>query len=266
MSSSISFYGSARALTASGLAAVADLLGVGPAEIWAVLAVESFGAGFLRDRRPRILFERHKFSARTGGRFDRRNPDISNPLSGGYGPGDAWQYTRLTAAMLLDRDAALQSASWGIGQVMGEHYASVGYASVGDFIAAMVTSGEDAQLMAMARYVRDVGHCGRSLADHDWAAFARAYNGEAYARHSYHLRLASAYARFRIATPNVTARAVQMLLTYEGYSPGPVDGVYGRLTEQALISWQRAAGLAATGDIDAATLARLGLTEESAHG
>ena len=32
-----------------------------------------------------------------------------------------YQYERLAAAMVLNRRAALRSASWGIGQVMGFH-------------------------------------------------------------------------------------------------------------------------------------------------
>ena len=37
--------------------------------LWAVLTVESRGFGFLADRRPKILFERHIFFRETAGRF-----------------------------------------------------------------------------------------------------------------------------------------------------------------------------------------------------
>jgi hypothetical protein len=46
-------------------------------------------------------------------------PDISNPKPGGY-KGGAGEYSRLEAAMTLDKEAALKSASWGLAQVMGQ--------------------------------------------------------------------------------------------------------------------------------------------------
>jgi len=61
--------------------------------------------------RAKILFERHKFSRATSGRFDETHPGISNPVQGGYGAGGAHQYDRLAEAILLDREAALEGAS-----------------------------------------------------------------------------------------------------------------------------------------------------------
>ncbi|NJM92326.1 MAG: N-acetylmuramidase family protein [Rhodospirillaceae bacterium] len=70
------------------------------------------------NRRPKILFERHIFHQRTNGKFDATHPDISHPKWGEYGKASA-QYDRLGRAMALDRQAALESASWGLPQVMG---------------------------------------------------------------------------------------------------------------------------------------------------
>jgi hypothetical protein len=96
-----------------------DRLGVKAAEIWAVLTVETMGSGFLPDRRPQILFERHIFRRETDGAFDATAPEVSSPAAGGYGALGAHQYDRLGQAIRLDRQAALRSTSWGIGQVMG---------------------------------------------------------------------------------------------------------------------------------------------------
>ena len=74
----MNFKGKARPMTGPGMSKVCALLEVGEPEIWAVLSVETNGFGFLKDRRPLILFERHIFSNLTQGRFDRDNPDISN--------------------------------------------------------------------------------------------------------------------------------------------------------------------------------------------
>ena len=72
------------------------------------------------DRRPQILFERHIFHRLTDGKFD--DGQISDPAAGGYGARGAAQYDRLALALAKDADAALQSASWGIGQIMGMNY------------------------------------------------------------------------------------------------------------------------------------------------
>src|SRR5271169_4112779 len=115
---SLPFQGTAWALSTDGLGAVSQKLGVHAPEIWTVLAVETSGCGFLPDRRPKILFERHIFSRETNGQLDASNPDISDRTPGGYGADGAHQYDRLEQALILDRKAALRSTSWGIGQVM----------------------------------------------------------------------------------------------------------------------------------------------------
>src|SRR5215510_13273028 len=106
------FVGKSQALSQNGLDVATGTLSVAAPEIWTVLAVETSGWGFLPDRRPQILFERHLFSKRTNGRFDLC--DVSNPQAGGYGLTGANQFTRLASAIALDRAAALESASWGL--------------------------------------------------------------------------------------------------------------------------------------------------------
>jgi hypothetical protein len=108
----LEFVGSSLALSKNGFATVATSLTVKAPEVWAVLAVETSGCGFLADRRPEILFERHCFHRLTKGRFD--DGDISDPQPGGYGAGGAHQYDRLARAIAKDRTAALQSTSWGL--------------------------------------------------------------------------------------------------------------------------------------------------------
>lgn len=110
------FQGAATALSSDGLNRAAGNIGVHAPEVWTVLGVETSGCGFLPDRRPQILFERHIFHRLTGGQYD--DGQISNPTPGGYGAYGAHQYDRLALAITKDRNAALQSASWGIGQIM----------------------------------------------------------------------------------------------------------------------------------------------------
>lgn len=54
-------------------------------------------------------------------------------------------------------------------------------------------------------------------------------------------------------------RSVQERLTRLGYQPGPVDGVWGSRTRDALVAFQRSAGLTGTGKLDARTLLELGI-------
>ncbi|HEY1494014.1 MAG TPA: N-acetylmuramidase domain-containing protein, partial [Candidatus Solibacter sp.] len=78
------FVGASTPISAGGLHQATQLLGSGAAEIWTVLEVETKGFGYLSDRRPAILFERHFFHRLTDGKFDEQAPAISCSLPGGY--------------------------------------------------------------------------------------------------------------------------------------------------------------------------------------
>lgn len=168
----------------------AAVIGCDVAAIRAVCAVEAPRGGFLPDGQPTILFERHQFSKRTGGKFDASNPSISNPKRGGY-VGGAGEHLRLQQAAALDRDAALKSASWGKFQIMGFNYAACGFPSLQSFINAMYHS-EGAQLDAFIAFVKHEG-LADELREHRWADFARRYNGPDYAANRYDDKLAGAY-------------------------------------------------------------------------
>jgi hypothetical protein len=106
------FVGLSKPLSQTALDQAGSIVDIPNAALWAVIHVESSGAGYQPDRRPKILFERHKFHRATSGVFDDSHPDISNPRSGGYGAGGVHQYDRLAQAIGLNRKAALESASW----------------------------------------------------------------------------------------------------------------------------------------------------------
>ena len=124
-------------------------------------------------QKPKILFERHIFSRLTNGAYDFTNPDISAPTPGGYGDPGAHQYDRLQSAEQLNQDAALQSASWGLGQIMGMNFAAAGFPDVTAMVAAMIGS-EDAQLGAMAAFIQS-NNMSVKLQNQDWAGFASMY-------------------------------------------------------------------------------------------
>lgn len=246
------FIGPAEPLTRAGFRAVMGALDVAAPELLAVLAVESRGCGFLPDRRPKILFERHCFHKLTKGRFSATHPDISQPTPGGY-LGGAGEYERLERALALDHDAALQSASWGAGQVMGFCHAELGYASVDALVTAMM-SGEDGQLDAVGRYLQHKG-LAAALREHQWATVARCYNGPAYAKNKYDQRLAGAHQQYVAGVlPDVEVRRAQLYLTYLGLSPGGVDGVHGKFSRSAVARWRETHGQGSGDRVDAALL------------
>ncbi len=246
----MNFQSKGRPLSNSGMAQTCEALGVAAAEIWAVLSVETLGFGFLENRKPRILFERHVFHRLTHGAHDQVNPNISSSKPGAYVGGPA-EYGRLEAAMQLNTEAALKSASWGIGQVMGFNYEVAGYTNIDAMITAMVAD-EDSQILAMAHFIKGNNLAG-AMQHKNWEAFARGYNGPAFHKNDYDTRLAAAHARFLVALPNLGLRTAQAALLFLGFDPGPVDGVRGRRTRSGLIQFQERFGLAQSGELDSDT-------------
>ncbi|SRR5579883_132361 len=256
------FAGAALPLSENGFALVLDSLRVGAAEVWTVLSVETKGFGYLADRRPIILFERHIFSKQTGAVFDAAHRSISSPKPGGYA-GGAKEYGRLAAALALNRHAALNSTSWGIGQVLGFNAGVAGYAAVEAMVDAM-SGSEDAQLAAMANFVRARGFDG-ALRKRDWAEFAHAYNGPDYRKNQYDARLAAAFQKFSAGPlPDLAVRQAQALLTFLGVDPGAVDGILGKRTRSAVSQFREENGMGDSEEIDSGLIAALRARVEAA--
>ncbi|MBX3531749.1 MAG: N-acetylmuramidase family protein [Rhizobiaceae bacterium] len=174
------------AIEAAALAAIAELESGGVAH-----------AAFDGRREPLVRFEGHYFDRRLAGekRAQARAQGLSSPTAGKV-PNPAGQAARwrlLDRAAEIDRKAAFESTSWGLGQVMGAHWAWLGYASV-DAFAAEARSGARGQARQMARYIAKAG-LAAAIARRDWAAVARGYNGPGYAKNRYDKRLAAAFAR-----------------------------------------------------------------------
>lgn len=266
------FVGAAKPLTGDAVAHAAAQLGCQVAAVRAVLVVETGGVGgFLADGRPRILFEAHLFGRATGGRFNASHPAISSPgWNRALYRGGAGEYPRLEAAMRLDRNAALSSASWGLFQILGSNARACGHPDAESFVEAMC-EGEDAHLEAFVRFCQSVG-LDDELRRGDWTAFARGYNGPGFAQNQYDAKLAQAFRDsggggsapdgpvpgLRIGSTGPSVTALQLRLSRLGFDL-LVDGAFGRVTEIVLQRWQADAGLPVTGQVDAATRAGLGL-------
>lgn len=261
------FKGDGSPLTQKILSTVAEKLGCGVAEIWAIAFTETdppYG-GCNADKRPQILFERHIFHKLTGGRFDSLNPNISNPTLGGYGPGGAHQYDRLSLAMSLDESAALQSASWGIGQVLGENYREAGWGSPQDLVRQAFAS-EDQQLLAVANEIIADG-ADRALATHDWRTFARIYNGPNYAKNNYDSTIRTWYEKLNSgASPDLKVRSAQVYLMYLGFEPSDIDGIFGKRTRSAMNEYQSRNHLPITDELDDTTFASIEANGKAVQG
>jgi hypothetical protein len=183
------------ALTVDDYRAVASRLNCDWAAVAAVAEVESGRLGaFGADGRPVILFEKHLFSRKTHGVFDRSHSHISNPRAGGPYPAsqtDRWR--QFTEAFALDPEAALESTSWGRFQLLGQNYANLGFMSARDYVAKIARSERDG-LEAFEAFISANG-LAPALRAKDWATFARRYNGANYAVNRYDVRMRDAYER-----------------------------------------------------------------------
>jgi hypothetical protein len=265
----IEFSGPAKPLMDADIVAAAANIGCKVAAIRAVIDVESRG-GFLPDGRPKILFERHYFSRLTQQKFDASNPEISNPVRGGYKGGTA-EYDRLAQAIKLHRNAALQSASWGSFQIMGSNYKAAGHSSVENFVAAMV-AGSSGHLNAFVNFVKNEG-LADDLIRRDWAGFARGYNGAAYKENAYDTKLANAYRKHsQGASPSNEARTAAFPILQQGDSGDAVkrlqkalglgqnpNGNFGPNTHNAVMALQKKHGLLPDGIVGQRTWALLKL-------
>lgn len=251
-------------------------LGVEAAALAAVADVESGLKAFAEiDGRaePLIRFEGHYFDRRLAGpaREEARRQGLAAPRAGTVKnpASQAARWQLLSRAAAIDRKAAYESTSWGMGQVMGAHWAWLGYASV-DALAAEARSGARGQLQLMARYIDKAGLT-EALRRRDWAAFARGYNGPGFRSNGYDGKLDRAYARHAAiggtAAPAATAlrrgargeavRALQTALTATGYALA-LDGVFGPATERAVRAFQARNGLVVDGIAGPATIGALG--------
>ena len=187
-----------KTLTDAQIKAAAADLGLDPATVKAIDQVESGGAGFLSDGRPKILFEGHIFWKELKKRgldpakFVRGNETILYPAwTKRFYQGGTGEYDRLAKAEAIDKEAAWASASWGRFQVMGFNWQICGFKSLQEFIDAM-WADEASHLRACLGYIKGVGLL-PALKRLDWKAVAKGYNGAGYATNQYDVKLAVAY-------------------------------------------------------------------------
>jgi len=185
----VPWQGKQHRLTDYDIPRIAHTIGIKEDEIHAVLDVESMGYGYNKNG-VIMLFEEHVFY-----RYlpkDMRQVAVDRGLAH-----PKWRrnyknnYMRFLQAYEYNQEAALLACSWGLGQVMGFNHKLVGYDTVQQMVTDFAIS-ESRQLNAMVEFIKSAG-LDDELRNHDWAGFARGYNGKGYRRNKYDTRLRARY-------------------------------------------------------------------------
>lgn len=124
-------------------------------------------------------------------RYDFSHPDISGSIPYQQYGSYAKQYERLNEAIKLDRPAALESASWGMFQIMGASFKEAGFCDIESLFKAM--SNIDGQFYAFINFVKSKPGLLPALRSKSWAIVARIYNGPKYRKNHYDGKLANNY-------------------------------------------------------------------------
>lgn len=221
----LTFKGRAKKLDDIDLPKLGHRLGVGEDEIHAFIDVETRGYGFDKLGRPLMLFEPHVFYRNLSAA--ERDQAVKAGLAyknWGAKPYPKDSYQRLRAAIAIDETAALKAASWGLGQVLGENYEAAGFKSVQYMVEAM-KDDEELQLEAAVNFIL-ANKLDDELRRHDWAGFARGYNGPGYAKNKYDVKLAEAFRKWsRIKdtpwTPHPADAEVDRYVARKASEPAP---------------------------------------------
>lgn len=181
------------------LNALAAKLGVDPAVMVAILAVESGGNAFGPDGRTIIRFENHRFYHYWG----KQNPDRfaqhftynsdrsweghtwradpNQPFQEFHG-NQAAEWAVLTFAASLDDTAAKFSISMGLPQIMGSNHQRIGYANVQTMFNAF-QADERKHVLGLFDFIKADANMLQAVRNNDYTAFASGYNGPGQAAH-----------------------------------------------------------------------------------
>lgn len=199
-----------QSVTVEDLKKLSDQFSIDLPSLRAILKVEAGGRAWNPSGTIKMLFEGHIFGQLTQYKFNRSHPDIS---AGSWSEGRKYylygdrEYSRLLKAVDLDRTAALRSASWGLGQIMGFNAEKCGYSGVEDMIQLFLNS-EVEQVRGIFKFLEATPYIhhqsrrliGESLLDairnKDWSSFAYCYNGPRFEEHGYHIKIQKAYEHF----------------------------------------------------------------------
>lgn len=171
------------------------------AAIKAVHEVESNGRGFINGK-IKILFEGHVFWKELQKRginpttvIKGNEPVLhkdyikNNPLY------KLDQHVRLEQAKAINEEAAYASASYGLFQIMGFHFAIFGF-NTAKALVEYLSISENNQLEIFGQFL-EKNNLLKSLREKKWATFAKGYNGSSYKTNNYDTKIATAYNKYK---------------------------------------------------------------------
>lgn len=178
------------------LMGLAQSIGIEYAALMAFISVESGGKGFINDRIV-IQFEPSWFKKKApfapSGLWSVNKVENQNE-----------EYKAFSNAFMINKDAAMQSTSWGLGQIMGFHYQRIGFKTVGDMVDAF-KSGEYEQVKGMVKFITTDPKLLKSIKEKNWHLVATYYNGGGYKelaikynREPYNISLEKAYHQYGV--------------------------------------------------------------------
>lgn len=126
-----------------------------------------------------------------------------------YAPSGIWSLNKVERqeaewkafndAFKIDAEAAMQSTSIGLGQILGLHYKRLGYDTVGEMWDD-AQRGEELQLNQLVTFLKTDPNLLKALKDKDWYKVAYIYNGPKFREYAakwkripYDISLESAY-------------------------------------------------------------------------
>ncbi len=183
-------------LTRKELEGLAETINIEYASLMAFISVESGGQAFINGRMV-IQFE--------PAWFKKKAP---------FAPSGLWsvnkvenqekEYKAFNNAFAIDKNAALQATSIGVGQIMGYHYARLGFKTVDQMWDAF-KEGEYQQVKGIVNFIKTDARLWKAIADRNWHLVATYYNGKyykelaiKYGREPYNISMEKAYLKFRL--------------------------------------------------------------------
>lgn len=170
----------------------AKVLGCEYAILAAIVEVESAGKGF-DEKTGKLIIQFEP------GWFKRKYANW-RAKSTGY----AWftnkvekqpgEWKAFNSAFAIDKNAAMESTSVGLMQVMGFHYKRLGFRTVGEMWDFAKVSEEN-QLILGVKFIQTDRTLLQAVKTKNWPTVARIYNGSGYRKFKYDDRLKAAYNR-----------------------------------------------------------------------